>query len=193
VLPKLGALRPEPNTNPTATAFPNTVFAEELVASAFSFSTFSAGLLLIVNAWAFELNLPTLSKLERAAGPNKKPLEQMLPAAVGSTFKQLATVVLSAQDLAVSQAGQHARLDILMSMHEGHFQEPLATANKFPQPPASCLLSLLKFLRDSSSVSSSEPGPSSNSQSMYQVVNLLRDILPSILIFLIVCRCSSSQ
>ena len=117
----------------------------------------------------------------------------MLPAAVGLAFKQLASVALSAQGLAVSQAGQHATLDILMSMHEGHFQEPLETANKFPQPPALCLLSLLNFIRDSSSVSSSEPKPSSNSQLMYQVVNLLRDILPSILIFLIVCRCSSSQ
>jgi len=146
---------------------------------------------------AAELNVPiafdfvTLPNLEASEEPNVKPRGPMLESAI-SELPAVSGVSLSVPGLAVSHAGQHVAAGVFLSMHDGHFQEPSATANNPPQLRVDTL-SLLPLASSSSVSSSLELSPSPKSQSRYQVANLLRDIMPSTLIFFIVCLCSSSH
>ena len=146
---------------------------------------------------AAELDVPiafdfvVLPSLEVSEEPNVKPRGPMLELAI-SELPAVLDFSLSVPGLAVSHAGQHVAPGVFLSMHDGHFQEPSATANNPPQLRVDTL-SLVLLAPSFSASSSLELSPSPKSQSRYQVVKLLRDIMPSTLIFFIVCLCSSSQ
>jgi hypothetical protein len=156
-------------------------------------------------------NPPAPILLDATGAPNENPPAPIPPAA-GAALDEVASAALlfpSEPGFGVSQDAQTETEGLLVTIQTPHSHEPSSDFLKTPPQPSDSSASLLSFAASelsatsspaalSSSVSSSL-SPSPNSQSIYhsmkalRVITLSLDASSTLLIFLMVRRCSSSQ
>mmetsp|Transcript_20164 Transcript_20164/g.29950 ORF Transcript_20164/g.29950 Transcript_20164/m.29950 type:complete len:516 (+) Transcript_20164:4340-5887(+) len=152
---------------------------------------------------------PILLLLVAAGAPNENPPAPILPAA-GAEVDEVAPAALTSEPgFGVSQAGHTESEGLFVTIQTPHFHEPSSDFLNIPPHPsaappvlsfdAASELSATSAPAVLSSSDSSSLSPSPNSHSMYQSMKALRvitlslDASSTLLIFLMVRRCSSSQ